>query len=270
MKILVLSDLHLEFAGNADFLPPAAAVEASDLIVLAGDIHAGTLGIAWAAKNFPQRPVLYVAGNHEYYDAEIDATAAAIRAAADRTPNVRFLDNAVATIGDVRFVGATLWTDFELFGAAFRDQCQAAAAEYINDFRLIRWAAGTPPTGDLPSPIFTPADSVRLHGVARDFVDRELGRAHAGPTVVITHHLPSGASVSPRYQTIATSAAFASRLESLIERHRPRLWIHGHAHDSFDYEVAATRVVCNPMGYPRRQHPLKENAAFDPGLLLEI
>jgi predicted phosphodiesterase len=285
MKFLVLSDLHLEFTRNADFLPDPDAVAAADLIVLAGDIHSGTLGIDWAGRHFPHRAVVYIAGNHEYYDHELIGTTDALRAAAARTTNVRFLDNDTLLLGAVRIVGATLWTDFDLFGRSNRDQCEGIAAEFINDFRLIRVARSALPADAAPLALeagdgeaamppdqgaFTPALSIELHARARAFIDAELARPHAGPTVVVTHHLPSAASVAERFRTNATSAAFASHLDPLITRHRPQLWIHGHTHDSFDYRLDATRVVCNPMGYPARQSGAKENAAFDAGLLVEI
>ena len=266
MNLLILSDLHLEFAGNADFAPPAEAVAAADLIILAGDIHNGTAGIEWAARDLASRPVLYVPGNHEYYGTVRGPARDAMRAAAAQTANVRLLDLDALVERGVRFVGATLWTDFDLFGPEHRAECEAAAERYITDFELIREA-----TAAAPEPRrFRAADAIALHAEARAFVDAELSRPHDGPTVVVTHHAPSAASVVARYRTIATSAAFASRLEALVERHRPRFWIHGHMHNSLDYALGATRVVCNPMGYPARNGKAKENGAFDPGLLLEI
>ena len=34
----------------------------------------------------------------------------------------------------------------------------------------------------------------------------------------------------------------------MLDGSRAQLWIHGHTHDSFDYVVNGTRVVCNPRG----------------------
>jgi predicted phosphodiesterase len=277
MKLLVLSDLHLEFSGNGDFLPPPSAVDACDLVVLAGDIHNGALGISWAARTMPHRPVLYVAGNHEFYEAEFFATLAALRAAAARTGNVRFLEHDVVFERGVRFIGATLWTDFELFGAQHRAECEAQAQKFITDFRLIRRAPQVGETdgptngaAQVASPLLLPADAVEMHRRARAFLAAELAKPHAGPTVVVTHHTPSAASVAERFRTIATSAAFASRLEDLVALHQPQLWIHGHTHDSFDYRLQDTRIICNPMGYPSRSRAAKENPAFAPGFLVDV
>jgi len=274
MKILLLSDLHLEFAGNRDFVPAPAAVDACDVIVLAGDIHNGPLGIEWAARAFPRRPVVYVAGNHEYYESDWASTRAALRTAAAASANVRLLDDGVTLVGGVRFLGATLWTDFALFGAAERARCEAAATEFIADFRLIRRApeaaaSDAAAAAPVSLPLFTTGDSIRLHEASRAFLEAELARTFAGPTVVVTHHLPSARSNAERFRTLATSAAFASVLDDLVVRGRAAAWLHGHTHDSFDYRLGATRIVCNPMGYPRRSGG-KENANFDPGLIVEV
>jgi Icc-related predicted phosphoesterase len=82
--------------------------------------------------------------------------------------------------------------------------------------------------------------------------------------VVVTHHAPSPGSVAPAYAGHPLNPAFASDLDALVAAGRPDLWVHGHVHTSFDYRLGATRVVCNPLGYPR------ENASFDPGLVVEL
>jgi Icc-related predicted phosphoesterase len=73
-------------------------------------------------------------------------------------------------------------------------------------------------------------------------------------------------SVAKRYANDPLNPAFASRLEDLIEKYQPALWIHGHTHEPCDYELFGTRVLCNPRGYPRE----KRGSAFDPGLVVEI
>ena len=105
MKIRVLSDLHLEFA---DWSPPPAD---ADVIVLAGDIHIGVRGLEWARQQFPATPIVYVAGNHEFYGGQMRQVTAALREAADRL-GVHLLDADELVLGGARFLGATLWTDF--------------------------------------------------------------------------------------------------------------------------------------------------------------
>jgi Icc-related predicted phosphoesterase len=97
---------------------------------------------------------------------------------------------------------------------------------------------------------FRPEDSVVLHEASRSWLVSQFEQAFDGPTVVVTHHLPASKSIATRYANDPLNPAFASRLEDVIERYRPALWIHGHTHEPCDYELFRTRVICNPRGYP--------------------
>jgi predicted phosphodiesterase len=251
MKMHILSDLHLEFS---DFRPPA---DNADVVVLAGDIHKGDAGIGWARANFPDQEIVYVAGNHEFYGRDRLETISDLRIAA-REFGVHFLDDEAVEIGGVRFLGATLWTDFNLFGKERRQFAMAEGQRGLNDFSLIREGAAQ----------FSPADSIRQHKKSLAWVEGELQQPFAGKTVVVTHHLPSARSVMERFKHDWLSACFASRLDYLFGPPAD-LWIHGHTHDSLDYEVMGTRVVCNPRGYVRFNSG-PENFDFNPGLLVEV
>ena len=134
MKLLVLSDLHLEFA---PFVPDPAIVQAVDVVVLAGDISNGTKAISWARQAFGSKPVVYVAGNHEFYGFHWIKLLDQLREQA-AVHGVHFLECQAATFEGVRFLGATLWTNFELFGPARKEQAMREAARCINDFQLIK------------------------------------------------------------------------------------------------------------------------------------
>lgn len=95
-----------------------------------------------------------------------------------------------------------------------------------------------------------PEDSVEIHDTSKAWLVGELKREFDGPTVVLTHHLPAATSVAKRYANDPLNPAFASRLDDVIEKYRPDLWIHGHTHVPCDYELFDTRIVCNPRGYP--------------------
>jgi predicted phosphodiesterase len=233
MRIRVLSDLHLE---DTPFDPPAAE---ADVVVLAGDIHNGAAGVEWAKRTFGQ-PVVFVAGNHEPFDAEFHATAAALRAAAHGS-NVQVLDCAETVIGGVRFLGCTLWSDFELYGEAARGAAIEAIRRIAPDFRVIAFGARA----------FAPDDWLALHRAHRAWLEVRLTTPFAGATAVVTHFLPHPGSIAPKFAGHPLNPAFANRLEPLVAR--PALWIHGHTHAASDYRVAGARVVCNPRGYAREQ-----------------
>jgi hypothetical protein len=127
LRIRIYSDLHLQFA---PFVPPA---NDADVIVLAGDIGNGAAGIEWAREAFGG-PVIYLAGNHEYYEGEFEAVQQAMGTAA-REFAVTLLDCSEAVVDGVRFLGCTLWTDYSLVPAE-RPTVIEAARRLNPDYQL--------------------------------------------------------------------------------------------------------------------------------------
>jgi 3',5'-cyclic AMP phosphodiesterase CpdA len=273
VKIRVLSDLHLEY-DEPELIPHADA----DLVVLAGDIHNHALGPRWAAETFAaQVPVIYVPGNHEYYDSEFGALETAMRDVCASLDNVHFLNNNTLAdpAGHWRVLGTTLWADFALYGAddVAREASIAAAQRFMLDFRgriQVTW-----PHGEVISPTasetrdFAPSDCMALHARARAWLENELAQPFAGKTIVVTHHAPHRLSLAPRYADDPVSAGFVSDLAYMVQP-PVSLWIHGHTHTTFDYEVDGTRVVCNPRGYRDRRTGAPENLAFTWDKVVEI
>ena len=252
MKINVLSDLHL---GQQPLPLPH---NDADLVILAGDIARPKEAIAWAAGL--SKPALYVPGNHEFYGNSISGTLDELRELC-RGTGIRVLDNDEAVIDGVRFLGSTLWTDFLLFGDGdARDTAMREGQRFMRDFSRIR--------GGAEGSTFTPADSAQLFERNAQWLAGKLATPHAGRTVVVTHHAPSPRSIHPRFAGSVINACFISDAERLIDGARADLWIHGHTHDSFDYTVNGTRVLCNPRGYAK--DGVNENARFDADLVVEI
>lgn len=265
MKIHILSDLHLEFGKGFD-----APITDADVIVLAGDIHSHTHGLDWAAAQpaFGGKPVLYVPGNHEFYNneyvglrQELYRRAEALRAEGH---SIFVLDGDAMEIGGVRFLGVVGWTDYMLFGEGSKFHCMREARR-MNDHRLIQYVAGRGQLDNysLRSSLFLPEHAERFHARARAWLAEQLAQPYAGKTVVITHHLPSMQSVAERFRGDLLSAAFASDLDDLVEQ--ADLWIHGHTHDASDYSLGRCRVVCNPRGYPGEL-----GTAFRPDLVIDL
>jgi len=245
MKIHLLSDLHNEFDR---FTPDELE---ADVVILAGDIDLKTRGVEWAKKAFAG-PVLYVPGNHEYYGGHLTRTLEKLRAAQDE--RVRVMDRDEAVIAGVRFLGATTWTDFAATGnppiAAF------TAQNALNDFKQIR-------TADFRR--IRPADLIAESVKTKDWLSAKLAEPFDGTTVVITHHAPSMRSLEDNPHAGGhLDAAFTNRWEDLMGGDQVKLWVHGHSHTAVDYDVAGTRVVCNPRGYPG------EETDFDSCLVLTL
>lgn len=250
MKLHVLSDLHIEIAAY----DPAQV--SADVVVLAGDIGKGAGGIRWARRAFPDKKIVYVPGNHEFYGTQRRETLATMREVA-MALNIHLLDEDEVMIEGVRFLGATLWTDFELFGSDSKPWAMQEGQNFLNDFRVI----------DEESEVqFSPSHAAKLHKQALAWLKKKLDEPFTGKTVVVTHHLPSMLSVADRYQESLLSACFASELDGLFGK--MSLWIHGHTHDSVSYEVNGTRVVCNPRGY--EMYYSTENGEFDPWSVVKV
>lgn len=261
MKLWIISDLHLEFddATAARGIP----IPDADVAVVAGDVlsRGAENSIEWLAQHVaPVLPVVCVAGNHEWYGCRYGIDEGMRRAKALRLPDVHFLEDGEAVLGSVRFVGCTLWTDFELDGSEARDVAWAM----MNVGGLLSDFGGAIQDFNEPGGKLTTMRAKVLHERSRTFLRETLDQPFYGPTVVVTHHAPHRRSVHARYRDSTLNAGFVSDLEGLILSGRPALWVHGHVHDSHDYTVGSTRVVCNPRGYGG------ENPGFDPTMVLEV
>lgn len=262
MRLQIASDLHLDaLAKHAPNASPLEVSPTADVLVLAGDIHNGAAGIE-AFADWPV-PVIYVSGNHEAYGCEYRSVVKELRGTAEKA-GIRYLERDITVIGDVRFIGACLWTDYDLYGN------QQAGIDYarlhMSDHEAIRHSAFEN---------FSPELALREHEETIGWFEHALALPHEGKTVVVTHHGVSPDSIHARYLDDPINVGFVSDLRHLLSR--ADLWIHGHVHDSFDYRHGRARVVANPRGYPLnlngttcRDQLRWENASFDPLRTVEI
>ena len=242
MRVRILSDLHNEFE---TFAPEPTD---ADVVILAGDISVGEKGLLWIASAFPGERVVYVVGNHEYYGRAIPHLTDKLKAASNT--RVSFLERQFVDIGDVRFYGCTLWSDFCVEGDQSRSMDRAR--EVMNDYRRIR-----------VSPRYrrlTPDDTAIFHKASVDWLQKECV-AFSGRKVIVTHHAPSAQSLDPARKGDYLNGAFALNLEALVQSSGALLWVHGHTHYCIDYKLGRTRVVSNQLGYPGERV-----TGFDPQL----
>lgn len=264
MRLLVVSDIHLEF-GRFEFPSPMPDF---DVAVFAGDIGQPiSAAIEWFAQqrgeggSLHDRPTIYVPGNHEFYRTEFKANLAAGMEAA-KLARVELLFRRSVVIAGTRFIGAILWTDYRLHGTP--KPSMVYAGQTLNDHRLIRYRQD-----DGHYSRFMPWHAAIEHRLDLAFIRQELAAPFGGPTVVITHHAPHPRSTQPRHQGSKLSPAFVSDLSALIEDRQPDLWIHGHDHGAHDYTVGRTRVLANQAGYPNL-HGDRENPGFDPLCIVDV
>jgi predicted MPP superfamily phosphohydrolase len=275
MRVNLMSDLHLEFA---DLVLPGG-----DVLILSGDVceaknikkdhyHKDLVLLEHERKD--QRPdrfyrfleeecskysqVVYVMGNHEHYGFQVQKTYNQI--ASQLPDNVYLLENQTHTIEDVTFVGATLWTDMNKGDALTRMHLR----NYMNDYRQITMFNEAKSAYHRMIPEYTEEQ----HWKSRNFIRETVEGKPDQKFVVVTHHAPSKASIKPRYQgDHLTNGGYSSDLsEFILDNPQIKVWTHGHTHDTFDYMVGETRVLCNPRGYAgyeERSHEFDASFGFD-------
>lgn len=242
MKINYFSDLHLEF-GKLE--QPA---NDADIIVAAGDIGPGLMGLHWLRSL--NKPVIYIAGNHEFYGTELEQALADLRRYSEGT-QVYFLENESVIVQGVRFVGCTLWTDLFRQGEDKVLQLQLM----LNDFRKIRYQETS----------FSPEHYSQLHHVSHAWLVEKLAHPFMGKTVVVTHHAPSKWSWDGEHGALR-EIAYCNDLDCLQHSKLAELWIHGHIHNVTEYDLVGGKVVCNPRGYKG----FKLAEGFDVNRIIEI
>jgi predicted phosphodiesterase len=272
MKLLLMSDLHLELSD----LTISEDVE-FDVAVLAGDIlWPGVQLHDWLSRSTAlrrARAVVAVSGNHEYFGSVMQHQADAMQLAATTSaaPPLHLLDCAELQLEGVRFLGCTLWTDFELRidtadgPISDRERGIAAAGRLMADYRTI----GCCDAPGAAARTLTPHDTLRLHRQQRGWLQGKLAEPFAGPTVVVTHHGPHRGSLARRFAADWVSTAYLSELPASFFD-VPVLWVHGHTHGSHDYRVGGCRVLCNARGYQTATMPLPENPAFRADLVVTL
>lgn len=264
MKIAVCSDLHLEFQDIELF-----NTEGAEVLILAGDImiadslhnhqpptvtspyepykqlgHNALMAQRYrcflerCSKEFPH--VIYIAGNHEFYHGKWKGGLDDLRKECDRFPNVYFLERDLKEIGDVTFVGATLWTDCNKGDPLTLH----SLGDMMNDYRVIR-------NDEKGYTKLRPAHSMWRHQQTIGYFKHVIDDRKDKPIVVVGHHSPSFQSCAEQYKadTLMNGGYHSDLSEFILDRPQVKLWIHGHTHDPFDYTIGETRIVCNPRGY---------------------
>jgi Icc-related predicted phosphoesterase len=235
MRVHVLSDLHIEF-NSFEYSAPAGEV---DVIVLGGDIGLGNGGLKWIARSCPPSiPIVYVLGNHEYWGFDRFAAIAALqREAADMRDNIFVLEDEAVSIQGVTFLGATLWSDFDLFRTP--KLSMSIANEECPDFMLIRSGVDC----------FSAEQARTVHLNSLVWLKTQCCARRGERTVVVTHHPPVREALHPQYDQSPLSPCFVSDRSDVVRDSGASLWVCGHAHQALDTRIGATRVVSNPAGY---------------------
>ncbi len=266
MKILVLSDLHLSHRAFPVVMDGQRIDAHADVVVLAGDIDDGLGGFRWAREAFPDKPIVIVAGNHEFYGKNWTRHVDDMRESANKH-DIEFLETDGIDLAGVRFLGCSLWTDFALFGEHRKTDAMRAAKAGMNDFQYIKISRNAEFYWVKSKHLIPALVERRFQGSVQWLASKLEKGDDPKKTVVVTHHAPHPNSVPAHFSKDLLSAAYASDLTSLMGK--AGLWIHGHMHHSVDYNVNGTRIVANPRGYMHKNGGF-ENPQFNPAFMVEV
>lgn len=246
MRIQIVSDLHIDtYVRRNEFIGEIPKTDA-DLVFVAGDTANSDQGMRWLQSQAERLavPVLTIAGNHEYFNEDVlsfdEQLATWDNFDAISNQGLKVMQCQHVDIGDFRILGCTLWTDYRY---QFTEETMATAMRFMRDYQQIR-------AGDT---LFSPEISIQLHQQQRRWLKESLQEAVrlGKKAIVMTHHSVSPKSVSEKYAQLPSNAAFISDLSAWMhEDWAPQLWVHGHTHEAFDYQIGKTRVVVNPRAYP--------------------
>ncbi|GAB2767429.1 metallophosphoesterase [Rhabdobacter roseus] len=252
MTIQYLSDLHLEFRENAEYLKANPIPPRAEVLVLAGDVvpfqyldqH------KWFFKYLSDhfKSTYWLPGNHEYYQSDAAYRSGTLHEKI--RSNVFLVNNLALTLGQARLLFSTLWGHI---GPAHDYLLEAN----VSDFHRIRYQGKR----------FSARYFNELHADSMAFLSRVLAEAHPGPTLVATHHVPTLLNYPSQYQGSLLNEAFAVELHDFIESTSADYWIYGHHHSKVpDFSIGRTRLLTNQLGYVQ----LGEHRGFDAGRVLEL
>ena len=263
MRISVISDLHLE-VNKCEFTPINC-----DIMILAGDIHTGTNALSFIKYHISQgvKHILYVLGNHEFYNKSLykESKLYSIPPRLSDTYNntindwlkldeeieeLHILHNKVFVYENLKFIGTTLWTDFNT-----PDKIEIAPF-IMNDYNYIKYN----------SKYIKPNNILDFYKNEKKWLEEQLQLSTKSEYIifVITHHLPSYKCIHKSYETNNYNCFWASNLDYLMEKYKIDYWVHGHTHSTIDTKIHNTRVICNPRGYG------SQNNEFDYNYILTI
>lgn len=248
MRLLIYSDLHLEFDG---YTPKKEWLDKCDILVQVGDVHHARNSIkqlkSWGV------PAIFVPGNHDYWNPlmkkkvfswmggtnketvtrceyTMEEAVEIMREEAEGS-DVIVLENDTFCFNSVRFIGATLWYDASKMASHILTD--------LNDYKR---------TFNEKRELITPSDITFKHRETVSFIRRELKKYHDGKTVLLTHH-PAWLVPGLNRQLGDYAGAYGTDLSNLWTG-SVDLMVHGHVHETIDTVVNGTHIICNPRGYP--------------------
>jgi hypothetical protein len=260
MKIRYMSDLHIGRNPYSDYTLPVMADEDNTVLILAGDIGDEQYHVPFLYDVCSRhKEVVYVFGNHEYYNGCLSTARQTLIDAFPYYPsNLHILHEGEVIIDDIVFLGTPLWTDFD----NENPNCMYDAKYGMNDYKGI--SVGTRDWFSMLTPDHILYEHKRQLSWLKIRLDHWKALGKIENVIVVTHHGPTWLSISPRFVGDSLNGCFVSDLSSVMDQYAVPYWFHGHVHDQIDYMMYDTRVLCNPKGYVGRHGQETSVSLFKP------
>ena len=236
-----VSDLHLEFFENRQFLLHHPLEVKGDVLLIAGDIayldlpesnrntYSQYVFWDWASKNYKE--VIVCFGNHDFYG-KYDILSIHDGYCKKIRHNVHAYYNAIVHMDDTDIIVTTLWSYIEPANSLITERS-------VNDFYHIMY------NGHL----LRSEDFNTEHERCIGFVKDAISKSNAKRKIVLTHHVPSKMCEATEFSESPISGAFTVELKDYIENSNIDYWVYGHSHRNIECQIGKTKILSNQLGY---------------------
>lgn len=245
MRLFAISDLHLDYLENLDWLINLSSVDyVDDAIIVAGDISDSISVVRNGFDHLSRRfsKVLFVPGNHDLWVDRsglmdsIEKLWRLYEIAESHGIHVR-----KCTLGDTEIIPLMGWYDF-----SFGDPCNDLMRCWM-DFHRCKWPERIVDVADVADFFFS--------------LNRDLAATETFRTVSFSHFLPR-IDLMPSYIPVTHQMVYpvlgSLELDKQIRALRSSIHIYGHSHVNMDVTIDGIRYINNAFGYPSERWTNKD------------
>ncbi len=260
IRIQYVSDLHLEFSQNRQWIAKHPLEVTGDILLIAGDTayldspesendtYSAYKFWDWASKQY--RQVIVCLGNHDFYG-YYDLATMPNGFCKEIRHNVHAYYNSVVHLGDIDIIVSTLWSRIEPYNAFMTEKS-------VSDFYRIMYGEHR----------LTADDFNHEHERCLAFIEKAISESDAQKIIVLTHHVPTQLCTAAEFQNSTINGAFTVELANFISNHRIDYWIYGHSHRNIKAQIGDTLILSNQLGYISHHEHLMNG--FNTSAMIEV
>lgn len=260
LRIQYVSDLHLEFPQNRQWLAKHPLEVTGDILLVAGDsayldlpesgndTYSAYKFWDWASEHYKQ--VIVCFGNHDFYG-YYDLATMSNGFCKEIRHNVYAYYNNVVHLDGIDLIVSTLWSKIKPYDAFLTEK-------NVSDFYRIKYDGHR----------LTADDFNREHERCLAFIEQAISESDAEKIIVVTHHVPTQLCTAVEFKNSTINGAFTVELGEFIADHRIDYWIYGHSHRNIKAQIGETLIMSNQLGYVSDNEHLKHG--FNPSAMIEV